>query len=72
MAEDMRNPNQGQQVGDVVKGDFATILVGLGTMLDGALTPLSKVVASALDSMTVVAKQILDGINNSAAGNRHQ
>ncbi|NTW47183.1 MAG: hypothetical protein HGB16_03490 [Chlorobaculum sp.] len=72
MAEDMRTPNQGQQVGDVVKGDFATILVGLGTMLDGALTPLSKVVASALDSMTVVAKQILDGINNSAAGNRHQ
>ncbi|AOS82928.1 hypothetical protein BIU88_01455 [Chlorobaculum limnaeum] len=72
MAEDMRTPNQGQQVGDVVKGDFATILVGLGTMLDGALTPLSKVVASALDSMTVVAKQILDGINNSAAGNRQQ
>jgi hypothetical protein len=72
MAEDMRTPNQGQQVGDVVKGDFATILVGLGTMLDGALTPLSKVVASALDSMTVVAKQILDGINNSAAGNRPQ
>ncbi|NTW54360.1 MAG: hypothetical protein HGB15_06325 [Chlorobaculum sp.] len=72
MSEEMRSPNQGQQVGDVVKGDFATILVGLGTMLDGALTPLSKVVASALDSMTVVAKQILDGINNSAAGNRHQ
>lgn len=72
MAEDMRNPNQGQQVGDVVKGDFATILVGLGTMLDGALTPLGKVVASALDSMTVVAKQILDGINNSAAGNGRQ
>jgi len=72
MAEDMRNPNQGQQVGDVVKGDFATILVGLGTMLDGALTPLSKVVASALDSMTVVAKQILDGISNSTGGNKQQ
>ncbi|TNJ38319.1 hypothetical protein FGF66_09530 [Chlorobaculum thiosulfatiphilum] len=72
MAEDMRTPNQGQQVGDVVKGDFATILVGLGTMLDGALTPLSKVVASALDSMTVVAKQILDGISNSTGGNKQQ
>ncbi|RXK88642.1 hypothetical protein EST62_01915 [Chlorobaculum sp. 24CR] len=72
MAEDMRNPNQGQQVGDVVKGDFATILVGLGTMLDGALTPLSKVVASALDSMTVVAKQILDGISNSVGDNKQQ
>jgi len=72
MSEEMRTPNQGQQLGDAVKGDFATILVGLGTMLDGALTPLSKVVASALDSMTVVAHQILDGINNSAAGNRRQ
>jgi hypothetical protein len=72
MSEEMRTPNQGQHVGDVVKGDFATILVGLGTMLDGALTPLSKVVASALDSMTVVAHQILDGINNSISDNRHQ
>ncbi|NTU53733.1 MAG: hypothetical protein HGA97_08590 [Chlorobiaceae bacterium] len=69
MAEQMKSPNQGQQVGDVVKGDFATILVGLGTMLDGALTPLSKVVASALDSMTVVARQILDGISSSLGEN---
>jgi hypothetical protein len=72
MSEETKYSNQGQPVGDVVKGDFATILVGLGTMLDGALTPLSKVVASALDSMTVVARQILDGINNSINDNRHQ
>jgi hypothetical protein len=72
MSEETKYSNQGQPVGDVVKGDFATILVGLGTMLDGALTPLSKVVASALDSMTVVAHQILDGINNSINDNRHQ
>lgn len=65
MSEEFKSPNQNQPVGDVVKGDFATILVGLGTMLDGALTPLSKVVASALDSMTVVAHQILNGISNS-------
>lgn len=72
MAEETRSHNQGQQVGDVVKGDFATILVGLGTMLDGALTPLSKVVASALDSMTVVARQILDGISTSLGENKGQ
>jgi hypothetical protein len=72
MAEETKYHNQGQPVGDVVKGDFATILVGLGTMLDGALTPLSKVVASALDSMTVVAHQILDGISSSLGeNNRH-
>ncbi|ACF12119.1 conserved hypothetical protein [Chlorobaculum parvum NCIB 8327] len=72
MSEEMKSPNPGQPVGDVVKGDFATILVGLGTMLDGALTPLSKVVASALDSMTVVAHQILDGISTTLGDNNKQ
>jgi len=72
MSEEMKSPNQEQPVGDVVKGDFATILVGLGTMLDGALTPLSKVVASALDSMTVVAHQILDGISTTLGDNNKQ
>ncbi|MBN1928649.1 MAG: hypothetical protein JW764_03820 [Chlorobiaceae bacterium] len=72
MSEERNFPNQGQPVGDVVKGDFATILVGLGTMLDGALTPLSKVVASALDSMTVVAHQILDGISSTLGDNSKQ
>ncbi|HHE31498.1 MAG TPA: hypothetical protein ENL07_02380 [Chlorobaculum parvum] len=72
MSEEMKSSNQGQPVGDVVKGDFATILVGLGTMLDGALTPLSKVVASALDSMTVVAHQILDGISTTLGDNNKQ
>jgi hypothetical protein len=72
MAEEIRSSNQGQPVGDVVKGDFATILVGLGTMLDVALTPLSKVVASALDSMTVVAQQILEGISNSVGDHKGQ
>lgn len=69
MSEETKNPPQNQPGGDVVKGDFATILVGLGTMLDGALTPLSKVVASALDSMTDVAHQILDGINTTLGDN---
>ncbi|NTU58128.1 MAG: hypothetical protein HGB00_04305 [Chlorobiaceae bacterium] len=77
MSEELKSPfqvqrpqAQQQSTGDVVKGDLSTILVGLGTMLDGTLTPLSKIVASTLDSLTVVAKQILDGINNSINENK--
>ncbi|MEE9905436.1 hypothetical protein [Chlorobium sp.] len=67
MAEETKTPAQGQQSrgGDAVKGDFSTILVGVGTLLDSTLTPLSKMVAQALDSLTVVAKQILDGVSSS-------
>jgi hypothetical protein len=75
MSEEFKSPFQVQQApvqqggGDVVKGDLSTILVGLGTMLDGTLTPLSKIVAQTLDSLTVVAKQILDGLNSSINDN---
>lgn len=66
MAEETKTQGQGQQAGgDALKGDFATILVGVGTLLDNTITPLSKMVAEALDSLTVVAKQILDGVNSS-------
>ncbi|MCE1274493.1 MAG: hypothetical protein HGB01_12595 [Chlorobiaceae bacterium] len=65
MAEEMKSSAPAKSGGDVVKGDFATILVGVGTLLDNTLTPLSKVVSQTLDSMTVVAKQILDGISAS-------
>ncbi|NTU92608.1 MAG: hypothetical protein HGB29_03865 [Chlorobiaceae bacterium] len=65
MAEEMKSSAPAKSGNDVVKGDFATILVGVGTMLDNTLTPLGKVVAQTLDSMTVVAKQILDGITAS-------
>jgi hypothetical protein len=67
MADEMKSSAPATSGGDVVKGDFATILVGVGTMLDNTLTPLSKIVAQTLDSMTVVAKQILDGISSSIA-----
>jgi hypothetical protein len=75
MSEEFKSPFQVQQPpvqqggGDVVKGDLSTILVGLGIMLDGTLTPLSKIVAQTLDSLTVVAKQILDGLNTSINDN---
>ena len=65
MAEEVKPSAPEKSGGDVVKGDFATILVGVGTMLDNTLTPLSKIVAQTLDSMTTVAKQILDGMNSS-------
>ncbi len=66
MAEEIKSSGQGKQnQGDVVKGDFSTILIGVGTLLDSTMAPLSKIVVQALDSLTVVAKQILEGVNSS-------
>lgn len=70
MAEETKSSAPANSGADVVKGDFATILVGVGTMLDNTLTPLSKVLAQTLDSMTTVAKQILDGLNSSLNQNK--
>ncbi|MEI8031901.1 MAG: hypothetical protein WCH05_00930 [Chlorobiaceae bacterium] len=47
------------------KGDIATVLLGVGSILDSTLHPLSKLLSQALDSMTVVANQVLEGVNNS-------
>ena len=70
MAEEIKNSGQEKQTqGDVVKGDFSTILIGVGTLLDSTMAPLSKIVSQALDSLTVVAKQILEGVN-STLGNK--
>jgi len=66
MAEDIKTSGQDKRnQSDVVKGDFSTILIGVGTILDSTMAPLSKIVAQALDSLTVVAKQILDGVSSS-------
>ena len=66
MAEEIKSSGQERQTqGDVVKGDFSTILIGVGTLLDSTMAPLSKIVSQALDSLTVVAKQILEGVNSS-------
>ena len=54
MADETKATGQGG-----VKGDFATILVGVGTILDNTIEPLSKILVQTLDSLTVVAKQIL-------------
>ena len=68
MAEPAKNSGQNQ--GDMVKGDFSTILVGVGNLVDSAIDPLSKIVVQALDSLTVVAKQILEGVNASLGGKK--
>ncbi len=66
MAEEIKSSGQDKQTqGDVVKGDFSTILIGVGTLIDSTVGPLSKIVSQALDSLTVVAKQILEGVNSS-------
>ena len=71
MAEEIKSSGQDKQTqGDVVKGDFSTILIGVGTLLDSTMAPLSKIVSQALDSLTVVAKQILEGVNSSL-GNKN-
>ena len=71
MAEEIKSSGQERQTqGDVVKGDFSTILIGVGTLLDSTMAPLSKIVSQALDSLTVVAKQILEGVNSSL-GNKN-
>ena len=70
MAEEIKSSGQDKQNhGDVVKGDFSTILIGVGTLLDSTMAPISKIVAQALDSLTVVAKQIREGVNSSLGNN---
>jgi hypothetical protein len=61
MAEETKN--SGQRQGDIVKGDLSTILVSVGNIIDSTIEPVSKIVVQALDSLVVVAKQILEGVN---------
>jgi hypothetical protein len=71
MAEEIKTSGQDKQGrSDVVKGDFSTILIGVGTILDSTMAPLSKIVVQALDSLTIVAKQILEGVNSSLGNNK--
>jgi hypothetical protein len=62
MAEPTKNSGQNQ--GDVIKGDLSTILVNVGNLIDCTIEPVSKIVVQALDSLVVVAKQILEGVNS--------
>lgn len=68
MAEETKN--SGQRQGDSVKGDLSTILVSVGNLIDSTIEPVSKIVVLALDSLTVVAKQILEGVNSTLGGKK--
>jgi hypothetical protein len=71
MAEEAKTSGQNQQKqGDFVNGDFSTILVGVGTLIDSTIEPVSKILAQALDSLAAVAKQILEGVNSSLGGKK--
>ena len=73
MSEEITPSVQEQQEGSAPefgKGDIATLLLSAGSILDSTLHPLSKLVSQALDSMTVVAKQVLDGVSNSLEGKK--
>lgn len=65
MAEENNTSAQEQQGGKgAVTGDISNILAGIGSMLENAVIPLSTILAQTLDSMTVVAHQILEGISS--------
>ena len=71
MAEEIKPSGKGQQAqGDVIKGDLSTILIGVGTLLDSTIAPLSKFMVQTLESLSVVAKQILEGVNSSLNGKK--
>ncbi len=48
-----------------IKGDFSTILMGVGNLLDTTLTPIGNVLVNALESANNVAQQILNGLSKS-------
>ncbi|MEI8185863.1 MAG: hypothetical protein WCG19_04110 [Chlorobiaceae bacterium] len=71
MAEEIKSSGQDKQdQGGAITGDLSTILIGVGTLLDSTMSPISKIVAQALDSMTVVAKQILEGVSSTLGNNK--
>lgn len=73
MAEEIKSQAPAQNTppaGNGVKGDFSTILVGVGTLIDNTISPLSKIVVQALESVNDVAQQILDGVSKSLDSNK--
>ena len=69
MAEEMKSQQQGGE-GQDIKGDFSTILLGVGNLLDTTLTPLGNALVQALESANTVAQQILEGISKSLNNNQ--
>ncbi len=69
MAEEMKTQQQGGGSQDI-KGDFSTLLLGVGNLLDTTLTPLGNALVQALESANSVAQQILEGISSTLNNNQ--
>ncbi len=63
MAEETKDSGQVQPSGGAVTGDISRLLVSVGTFIDNSIDPVSKIVALSLDSLTDVAKKVLEGVN---------
>ncbi|MBZ4219512.1 MAG: hypothetical protein LAC69_04905 [Chlorobium sp.] len=63
MAEETKGSEEVQQGGGALTGDMSKLLVGVGNLIDLVIEPVSKVLAVSLDSLTEVAKQVLEGVN---------
>jgi hypothetical protein len=70
MAEETKSSGQVQQGSGALTGDLSKLLVGVGNLIDNAIEPVSKIVALSLDSLTEVAKQILDGVSTTLGGKK--
>lgn len=64
MAEEMKTSGQDQQERGAVNGDLSMLFVSVGTFIDSTIDPMSKIIAQSLDSLAVVAKQVLEGVNS--------
>ena len=69
MAEEMKTQQQGGGSQDI-KGDFSTLLLGVGNLLYTTLTPLGNALVQALESANSVAQQILEGISSTLNNNQ--
>lgn len=63
MAEETKTSGQDQQERGAVNGDLSMLFVSVGTFIDSTIDPMSKIIAQSLDSLAVVAKQVLEGVN---------
>ncbi len=63
MAEEMKTSGQDQQERGALTGDMSMLFVSVGTFIDSTIDPMSKIIAQSLDSLAVVAKQVLEGVS---------
>ena len=70
MAEETKTSGPAQKGSGAISGDFSKVLIGVGNIIDNTIEPVSKIVALSLDSLVVVAKQILEGVSTTLGGKK--